>query len=106
VRYGNCLIWALKQWVTKGGYIAFRRGVQFGGWYVHFLWAKDLKGPWRSYDAIHDKKFPWPVFRGHVVLDDAVQELYALQKKLGNPDPYAAFRETEGFQDMDDLRDK
>ncbi len=89
-----------------GGYVSFRRGVQFGGWYVHFLWAPDLKGPWYSYDAIDHKNFPWPLFRGQVVKDDIVQELHKMQKKLGNPDVYAAFRETEGFQDMDDLRDK
>lgn len=106
MRYGNCLIWAVKKFITEGGYISFRRGVQFGGWYVHFLWAKDLKGPWYSYDAIFDKHFPWPIFRGQVVQDDVVQELHKMQKRLGDTDVYSAGRETEGLSDVDDLRSR
>jgi hypothetical protein len=70
VRYSNCLIWALTKFCTEGGYVSFRRGVQFGGYYCHFLWAKELKGPWYSYQYPGLKRHPWPLFRGSVVEGD------------------------------------
>jgi hypothetical protein len=51
----NCWLWSKgKQW-KHGGYIARRRTVRhmFGGrvrgWWSHYLWARDLNGPWMGY---------------------------------------------------------
>lgn len=70
MKYSNCLIWAFAQFIKRGGYISFRRGVHFGGFYIHFLWAEKLSGPWYSYHCKGEKRFPWPLFRGEVIKGD------------------------------------
>jgi hypothetical protein len=37
----NCLIFALKHWWEKGGYLIIRKSHY--GWWPHFLWSADLK---------------------------------------------------------------
>lgn len=71
MKYSNCLIWAITQFLRHGGYISCRKGRHFGGWYLHFLWAKELSGPWFSYSVDYEKSFPWPLFTGNVIEGDA-----------------------------------
>ena len=39
-RYGNCLIFGLWCWITRGGYLILRRSHH--GWWPHILWCADL----------------------------------------------------------------
>ena len=39
--FTNCLFFALKKWITLGGYIVIRKSDE--GWFPHFIWCGDLK---------------------------------------------------------------
>jgi len=61
MRQLNCLIWALRQWFRRGGYLIIRRSRHLT--IPHFLWApKDgldsCKGI-RHYTPTHPKKSGW-----------------------------------------------
>jgi hypothetical protein len=65
----NCLVWALWQWFTKGGYIAARKSHHWGG--PHFLWSLDLL-KWQGFVPLKPKHGWWVLlfmwwFRGTVV---------------------------------------
>jgi hypothetical protein len=64
-KYSNCLLWAIKQWCQKGGYLIVRKS-HFGP-IPHFIWSKDLKFFW-SYQPIKPKWMAWnfPMFKGKV----------------------------------------
>jgi hypothetical protein len=66
----NCLIYALRQWYARGGYVVVRKS-RFG-WWPHFLWSPDLRR-FESFvpqDAPKKRLFPPVLFRGFVLLGD------------------------------------
>jgi hypothetical protein len=38
--YSNCLIFAIRLWLTRGGYLIVRKSR--AGWFPHFLWCSNL----------------------------------------------------------------
>jgi hypothetical protein len=36
----NCLLYAVRQWITHGGYLLLRKSRY--GWWPHALWSRDL----------------------------------------------------------------
>lgn len=61
----NCLIWALRQWFKKGGYLIIRRS--YFGWWPHFLWSADLVTFWEFNPAKKENQRSPPIlFRGQV----------------------------------------
>lgn len=72
-RWGNCFIYAVKQWVTKGGYLVIRRTnvkkMGTRGLWWHFLWSPDGK---RMFQFIPIPRYegwwlPPPIFKGYVI---------------------------------------
>jgi hypothetical protein len=62
----NCVIWAVTQYVRRGGYLVARRSRY--GWWWHLLWSPDLQ---RFYAFVpnrrHRKRWVPPLyFQGYV----------------------------------------
>jgi hypothetical protein len=60
----NCLLFALRRWLRRGGYVIPRRSHY--GWWPHFLWSPDLKRFW-EYTPPKPNQYllvPPPLFRG------------------------------------------
>jgi hypothetical protein len=68
--WSNCLVWAIQQWKRHGGYILMRRS--HWGKFPHFLWMSKDRKQLASFvpDNPKRKKFPPPIFKGHVRTDD------------------------------------
>lgn len=73
-KYSNCLIFAIRLWLTGGGYLVVRKSR--AGWFPHFLWCADLADA-RVLHFAPRKIAPWwyrPIhmlwFRGVVRRDD------------------------------------
>ena len=73
-KYSNCLIFAIRLWLTGGGYLVVRKSR--AGWFPHFLWCADLADA-RVLHFAPRKIAPWwyrPIhmlwFRGVVKRDD------------------------------------
>lgn len=64
----NCLLYALRQWRARGGYLIVRRSRW--GWWPHFLWAPDLGDlPVEHFAPVTprtDLRFPPLIFNGTV----------------------------------------
>lgn len=74
-RRSNCLLWALRMWLRRGGvgYVLTRRS-RWGA-FPHFLYAELRRGRWRvvSYVPVQPrhKQCPPPLFDGRVKWGDA-----------------------------------
>jgi hypothetical protein len=66
--YSNCLFFALKKFVKKGGYFIIRKS-RHGFWF-HFMWADDLKDANVEHFVPFNKlKYPWiskVLFKGRI----------------------------------------
>jgi hypothetical protein len=69
---GNCLIYALKQYLNHGGYIIIRRSRV--GWWPHFMWSPNLKDAEIEHfvpiQYRHDLKKPPFIFKGYIKKND------------------------------------
>lgn len=66
MHWGNCYLYALRQWWRHGGHVVVRRS--HWGWWPHMAWSPNLK---EFYDFVpvaeyRKRWFPPPVFRGRV----------------------------------------
>ncbi len=63
---GNCCLYALRLWLTEGGYLVVRKS-KVGRW-PHFIWSRDLKTFWqfRPPKPKRGLLFPPPIYRGVV----------------------------------------
>ena len=80
----NCLVYALKRWFSKSGYLVIRKS-NFG-WWPHFLWTPDISGTYIEHYAPimgERKLMPPPLFKGAVRMSDKISE------KAAVPDGYA-----------------
>ena len=65
MRWGNCLLFALWRWVTRGGYLILRRSHH--GWWLHVLWSPDLRDARLEHYVPRAYARPWWAW-GHKVL--------------------------------------
>lgn len=66
LRWGNCLLFALGRWATRGGYLVVRKSRH--GWWPHVIWSQDLKTFEHFGPPVprQNMLFPPPVFLGLV----------------------------------------
>ena len=63
----NCLIWALWQFLRKGGYIIFQQAnPPWPKWVPHCLWSPDLHEFWEFGTPLDANRPSFPLFRGVV----------------------------------------
>jgi hypothetical protein len=67
----NCLVWALWQWLTKGGYCGWRWSHYGPVW--HFVWSPDLK-TWWGFVPVKPKHGWWVLFVMWWFLGTVVEE--------------------------------
>lgn len=67
----NCLIWALRQWGRRGGYLMARRSRW--GPFPHFLWSPTAPAECEAFVPLNPRRklLPKLWFRGYVKRGDA-----------------------------------
>lgn len=67
----NCLIYAVRQYLRRGGHVVMRKS-HWGPW-PHFAWSADLK-KFEAFVPVEgtrmDVRFPPPFFRGRILITD------------------------------------
>lgn len=79
----NCLLWALREWKRKGGYLWIRKSDHW--WGPHFGWTKGPGEPMWSFspDKPTKRLFPPLFFEGSVKSEKSRRENKWRRKKNG-----------------------
>jgi hypothetical protein len=66
VKNSNCIIFALRRWFSRGGYIVLRKSNY--GWWPHMIWTKDLDTFQEFAPRVHNPNLRCPplLFRGTI----------------------------------------
>jgi hypothetical protein len=70
----NCIIFALQQWFSRGGYIVLRKSNY--GWWPHMIWTKDFTTFEEFTPPVHyPVMFPPPIFKGIIEITNVKQQV-------------------------------
>jgi hypothetical protein len=70
----NCIIYALKQWFSLGGYIVLRKSNY--GWWPHMIWTKDFATFEEFTPPVHSvRAFPPLIFNGIIKITNREQQV-------------------------------